>query len=224
MNGIVDSVFVEGGEVVAIAILHLDKDQEGVVMKYNIRGGETNDTIKLIFVLENLMPTQARTTKDFEEKMFITFDGAWEPENISGWVKKIDKSDPRCPVITIDPVVLDELQEEKESNEMDIDSEDSDLPLRRLPGGGIEAKYSSMGYIFETLLPYPQSEEQFSKWVKTGNVEEIKWSGPAPGFKPGKQIPPYQLALSKDDKCLYDFQFIKQHRTDGNMEEFLKKQ
>ena len=47
---------------------------------------------------------------NLEEKMYITFDGVWGSENISGWVKKIDKSEPRCPVITMDPVVSDELQ------------------------------------------------------------------------------------------------------------------
>ena len=79
-------------------------------MKYSIRCRETNDAIQSNFVLKNLMPTQPRTMKDLEEKMFITFDEAWGPENISGWVKKIGKSEPRCPVITIDPVVIDELQ------------------------------------------------------------------------------------------------------------------
>ena len=64
MNGIVDTVFEEGGEVVAIAILHLDSDQEGAVIKYNVRGGETNDAIESIFVLTQLMPTQARTMVD----------------------------------------------------------------------------------------------------------------------------------------------------------------
>ena len=222
MNGIVDTVFEEGGEVVAIAILHLDSDQEGAVIKYNVRGGETNDAIESIFVLKKLMPTQARTMEDLEEKMYITFDGVWGSENISGWVKKIDKSNPRSPVITIDPVVIDELQEEKESNEMDIDAEDFALPVRRLLGGGIQVMYNRMGYIYETLLPYPQNEEQFRNWVKIGNVEEIKWSGPAPGFKAGKQIPPYKVGLSKDEQCLYDFQFIKQHWPDGDMEEFFE--
>ena len=46
MNGIVDTVFEEGGEVVAIAILHLDKYQEAAVMKYNVRCGKTNDAIE----------------------------------------------------------------------------------------------------------------------------------------------------------------------------------
>ena len=79
-------------------------------MKYSIRCREMNDAIQSNFVLKKLMPTQPRTMKDLEEKMFITFDGAWGQENLSGWVKKIGKSEPRFPVITIDPVVIDELQ------------------------------------------------------------------------------------------------------------------
>ena len=114
-------------------------------------------------------------------------------------------------MITLDPLVIDEMDEqgtidmEMENSEGDVES-----PYERLLGGGIMVFFDIISGVFETIIPHPQVIA-YENWVDHGDVEEIGWKGPIPGFKQGKQIPPYRSGLSKDEQCEYDIQFLKQH-------------
>ena len=108
--------------------------------------------------------------------------------------------------------MIDELPDFKEDIEMELsDTENNFEAVRNLSSGGVQVALHSIGNIYDTLLPYPQKEVRFCNWVKSGRVTEIEWKGPTPGFKPGKQIPPYRTVLSKDQQSEYDFEFVKQH-------------
>ena len=220
LSGIIESLFEVNGIVNRIAIKSLD--QLGSVKIYNVRGDSENNAIESLFVMKELMPLESRNLDNIHEKMFVTFSGCWGDENIGGQVKSVDRTNQKNVRLTIDPVVIDQRPEEKEPLSMDMSDSETISAVRQSSEGGIEVDQKSIGVVYETLLPFPQQEPRFRKQVKTGNLKEIPWSGPAPGFKPGKKIAPYDANLSKDEQCLYDFQFIKQHWRDEDMEEFFE--
>lgn len=214
-NGIVVTVFEDNKKVIRIAIKHLDKGQEGAVYVYNIQRPEMkpiDDAIENMWLFQNLMPTTPRGMNQLREKMFVTFNGSWGNEYLGGWIKKLDYSSyPGRLLITLDPLVIGEMDEqgtidmEMENSEGDVES-----PYERLLGGGIKVFFDIISGVFETIIPHPQVIA-YENWVDHGDVEEIGWKGPIPGFKQGKQIPPYRSGLSKDEQCEYDIQFLKQH-------------
>ena len=115
-NGIVVTVFQDNKKVIRIAIKHLDKGQEGAVYVYNIQRPEMkpiDDAIENMWLFQNLMPTTPRGKNQLREKMFVTFNGSWGNEYLGGWIKKLDYSSyPGRLVITLDPLVIDEIDEQ----------------------------------------------------------------------------------------------------------------
>ena len=220
LSGIIESLFEVNGNVNRIAIKSLD--QLGSVKIHNVRGGSENNAIESIFVMKELMPLESRNLDNIQEKMFVKFSGCWGNENIGGQVKSVDRTNQKNVRLTINPVVIDQRPDEKEPLSMDISHSETISAVPQNSEGRIEADQKSIGAVYETILPFPQQEPRFRKQVKTGNLKEIPWSGPAPGFKPGHKISPYNANLSKDEQCLYDFQFIKQHWRDEDMEEFFE--
>ena len=222
LSGIVETIFRVNEKVDRLAIKSLDKKQHGSVNIFNVRGGSENNVIESLFVMEELMPQRSRSLDDIHEKMFVSFSGSQGDENIGGQVKTVDRIDPKNVRLTLDPVVYDQRPDEKEPLSMDNDSGTISV-VRQNSQGGIEVDWRSIGAVYETLLPFPQQEPNFRKQLESGNVKEIPQTGPKPGFKPGHRIEPYAANLSKDDQCLYDFQFIKQQWRDEDMEEFFER-
>ena len=104
------------------------------------------------------MPDKPRLEAELREKMFISFSGAWGNEKLGGFIQKLNSN-----VVILDPVIIDELPEEKEHLEMEASDLDYDMeePIRRLPSGGIEVSLASIDNIYGILLPYPQKVEQY---------------------------------------------------------------
>ena len=80
---------------------------------------------------------------------------------MGGWIKNISYTNPHNILITIDPIMIDEIEEEKDDLDGDISEAKLSSPLRRLRGGGIEVSYSVISSITEMCLPYPQIDEGF---------------------------------------------------------------
>ena len=220
-TGMIDKMFEgENGTVTRIAIKHLDSAELGAVILYNTEGGEENDAIEGMYVMKNLNPNRAIRKDELREKMFIKFIGSWGNETLGGWVEKLDHTNRFDVKITINPLVIDEL-EEKENLDMSMsEDEEKETVFRRLQSGGIEVHWICLSNVTEMVIPYPQKLPKFHNWVKSGTVEEIPWSGPRPGFKPGMRIDPYPKGLDSVKQSMYDMQFIKQHWRDSDMEEF----
>ena len=136
-----------------VAIKLIDQQQHGAVFTYNVRGGKDNDAIESICLLKKLMP--AKEIDDIQEKMFISVRGVWGDEIVGGWVKIIDRSNPRNIKITINPLIIDELEEKEDVHDMDMDDNDQSY-FERLSDGGIVIDYSVICSMSELLLPYPQ--------------------------------------------------------------------
>ena len=138
-NGIIVTVFEDNNKVIRIAIKLLDKGQKGAVYVYNIQRPEMkpiDDAIEKMCLFQNLMPTTPRGKNQLREKMFVTFNGSWGNEYLGGWIKKLDYSSyPGRLLITLDPLVIDEMDEqgtidmEMENSEGDVES-----PYERLLG------------------------------------------------------------------------------------------
>ena len=57
-------------------------------------------------------------------KMFVTFNGSWENENLGWWIKKLDYSSYPCRLlITLDPLVIGEMDEQ---GTIDMEMENSE--------------------------------------------------------------------------------------------------
>ena len=211
-TGMIDSLFQgENGQLARIGIKHLDPAELGAVHLYNTEGGEENDAIEGLYVMKNLMPSRVISKDELREKIFIKCSGSWGNETLGGWVEKLDHSNPFDLKITINPLVINEMEEKEEIDMSTSEDEEVGWGFRRLQSGGIEVDWNNISHVSEMVLPFPQKLPKFHTWVKSGIVEEIQWKGPPPGFKPGMRIDPYPKGLDYDKQCMYDMQFIKQH-------------
>ena len=130
-SGLVESL-VKNEEGFAIRIGIKELHDPGTVHTYNTRGGADKGAIEHIFVFKEMMPDDSITKEQLREKMFISCSGLWGNENIGGWVQKLDKTNLRDIKITLNPVMIDQLDME---DKREIGKGESFINL--LPNGAV---------------------------------------------------------------------------------------
>ena len=114
--------------------------------------------------------------------MFIKLCGSRGNEDLGGWVEKLDHISRFDLKITINPLVIDELEEKEDLDMSMIEDGELKTGFSRLQSGGIEVYWNCMSAATEIVIPCPQKLHKFHNWVKAGTVEDVPWSGLRPGF------------------------------------------